>query len=424
QLGPDNQSGGWMGGYEYSIGNVTGFSHLHAWTMGGLMIMPSAQDLTVKDGAVDSPYRGAQSGYHSRILKQTEVATPGYYSVDLHDAYMKAEMTATTRCGFLRFTAAKDYDYRILIDLAFPSEYNFKLDSAMIRQVSDTIIEGFAQCHVSSWNQYTVFFAIRFNKPFSSFNGWNSAGTYNAVTQIDGKDEAGAFITWKGKKGEDILVQTGLSLVDLDGARRNLKVEMDPFRWDFDAAAANARSQWNKLFSTITVEGGTEENHRKFYTNLYRSFCAKQTWNDTDGRYRDPKEEIRQLPQGTSIYGGDAFWNSFWNLNNLWALITPDILNNWVITQLELYKSTGWTSNGPTGLEMSGIMDVSHEIALMVGAYQKGIRNYDPELVYQAIKHTVDNQGKWLEPYSGPAGNLFQDSYIKLGYVPYDVAPA
>ena len=424
QLGPDNQTGGWMGGYEYSISNVTGFSHIHAWTMGGLMIMPSAQDLTVKDGAADSPYRGAQSGYHSRIVKETEKASPGYYSVDLYDAYMKAEMTASTRCGFFRFTAQKDFDYRILMDMAFPSEYNFKLDSAMIRKVNDTGIEGFARCHVGSWNQYTVYFVIRFNKPFSSFNGWNPAGILSRVDQIEGKDDAGAFVTWRGKKGESILVQTGLSLVDPDGARRNLKTEMDPFNWDFDAAAANARSQWNRLFSAITIEGGTAENRRKFYTNLYRSFCAKQTWNDVDGRYRDPKEEIRQLPKGTSIYGGDAFWNSFWNLNSLWALVSPDILNNWVVTQLELFKSTGWTSNGPTGLEMSGIMEVSHEIALMVGAYQKGIRNYDPELVYQAIRHTVDTQGRRLEPFSGPAGNLFQDSYKKYGYVPYGEAPA
>ncbi len=424
QLGPDNQSTGWMNGYEYSISNVTGFSHIHAWTMGGLMIMPAAQDLTIKDGAVDSPYRGAQSGYHSRVVKETEKASPGYYSVDLYDAFMKAEMTATTRCGFFRFTAQKDYDYRVLIDLAFPSEYNFKLDSAMITKVSDTGIEGFAKCHVGTWNQYTLFFVVRFDKPFSSFNGWSKEVISTAVTRIDGKEDAGAFVTWHAKKGESLLVQTGISLVDIEGARLNLKTEMDPFSWNFDAAAASARNQWNNLFSHIQVDGGSDLNRRKFYTNLYRSYCAKQTWNDVDGRYCDPKEDIRQLPKGTSIYGGDAFWNSFWNLNSLWAIVSPDILNNWVVTQLELFKSTGWTSNGPTGLEMSGIMEVSHEIALMVGAWQKGIRNYDPETMYQAIKHTVDYQGGRLTPYSGPAGNAFQNIYKKLGYVPYEVGPA
>ena len=424
QLGPDNQTGDWMGGYEYSISNVSGFSHIHAWTMGGLLVMPAAQDLTVKDGAVDRPYRGAGSGYHSRILKETEKASPGYYSVDLYDAFMKAEMTASTRCGFFRFTAQKDFNYRIILDMAFPSEYDFKLDSALITRVNDTLIEGFAKSHVGGWNQYTVYFVVRLNKPFTSFNGWNTQGISKSVTRVTGSEDAGAFITWTGKEGEELLMQTAISLVDLEGARRNLKAEMDPFGWDFNAAAASARNQWNQLFSAVSIEGGTEENRRKFYTNLYRSYCAKQTWNDVDGRYRDPKEVIRQLPAGTSIYGGDAFWNSFWNLNSLWALISPDILNNWVVTQLELFKTTGWTSNGPTGLELSGIMEVSHEIALMVGAYQKGIRNYDPEMVYQAIKHTVDLQGGKLRPWTASAGNLFQDSYKKLGYVPYDEGPA
>jgi predicted alpha-1,2-mannosidase len=424
QLGPDNQSGGWMGGYEYSVSNVSGFSHIHAWTMGGLLIMPSAQDLTVKDGAVDRPYRGAGSGYHSRIVKETEKASPGYYAVDLYDACMKAEMTASTHCGFFRFTAQKDFDYRILMDMAFPSEYNFTLDSASISRVSDTRIEGFARCRVDSWEEYTVYFVIRFNKPFSSFNGWNATGIFPGVSPAVGKGDAGAYVTWDGKKGEELLIQTGLSFVDPDGARRNLESEMEPFSWDFDAAAASARNQWNKLFSRITVEGGTAENRRKFYTNFYRSYCAKQTWSDVDGRYRDPKEEIRKVPAGKSMYGGDAFWNTFWNLNSLWALASPDILNNWVVTQLELFKSTGWTSNGPTGLEMTGIMEVSHEIALMVGAYQKGIRDYDPELMYQAVKHTVDEQGRWLEPYSGLVGNQFLDAYRKFGYVPIEVGPA
>jgi len=424
QLGPDNQAGDWMGGYEYSVSNVSGFSHIHAWTMGGLMIMPSAQDLTVTDGAVDRPYRGAGSGYHSRIVKATEKATPGYYSVDLYDAYMKAEMTASTRCGFFRFTAQRDFGYRILMDMAFPSEYDFKLDSAVITRVGDREIEGFSQCHVGTWNQYTVFFVVRFNKPFTSFNGWNPSGILTGINHIEGSEDAGAFVTWTGKKGEELLLQTAISLVDLAGARHNLRAEMDPFNWDFDVAATSARNQWNKLFSVITLEGGTAENKRKFYTNFYRSYCAKQTWNDVDGRYCDPKEVIRQLPAGKSIYGGDAFWNSFWNLNSLWALVSPEILSNWVNTQLELFKNTGWTSNGPTGLELSGIMEVSHEIALMVGAWQKGIRDYDPELMYQAIKHTVDVQGGKLRPWTAAAGNLFQDSYKKLGHVPYEEGPA
>ena len=78
QLGPDNQGNVWMGGYEWSISNISGFSHIHAWTMGGLMLMPSTVDLATGNPSTDSPYQGANAGYHSRILKETETARAGY----------------------------------------------------------------------------------------------------------------------------------------------------------------------------------------------------------------------------------------------------------------------------------------------------------------------------------------------------------
>lgn len=43
------------------------------------------------------------------------------------------------------------------------------------------------------------------------------------------------------------------------------------------------------------------------------------------------------------MFGGDAFWNSYWNLNGLWSLATPEIIDNWVETQLEMFRHTGWT---------------------------------------------------------------------------------
>ena len=178
----------------------------------------------------------------------------------------------------------------------------------------------------------------------------------------------------------------------MEEARNNLKTELELFGWNFEEAVASARQSWNKLLSTIEVKG-TEENKEKFYTNFYRSF-AKQTWSDADGRYVDPLNKIQQLPAGGVMYGGDAFWNTFWNFNTILSLVAPQIMNNWVTTQLELFDKTGWTNNGPTGLKMTGIMEVTHEIALMVSAYQKGIRNYDVNKLYQAVRHNGMEQGK------------------------------
>jgi len=420
QLGPDNQESAWMAGYEYSIMNVTGFSHIHAWTMAGLMVMPATQDFTKDNGASSKPYRGANAGFHSRIFKETEKASPGYYSCELYDADCKAELTATTHCGFHKYTFKENDNVRILLVLNFPVEYGIDIEKGVIRKVGNTTIEGFAYTK-AAYGKYKLYFTIEFNKPFKSFNGWNNNTIERDVDQITGKKDVGAFVTYSTAENEAIMMKVGLSLVDLEGARKNLKAELDSFGWDFEAVVASARKEWNELLSRIEVKG-SEENKEKFYTNLYRSF-AKQTWSDVDGRYVDAFNKIQQLPQGDVMYGGDAFWNTYWNINTILSLIAPDIMNNWVKTQLELFDKTGWTNNGPTGLKLTGIMGVTHEIALMVSAYQKGIRDYDTDKLYEAVRHNSMEQGKRL-PGNGLSGMERLDIYSKLGYVPLEVDAA
>ncbi len=426
QLGPDNQGDVWMSGYEYAINSISGFSHIHAWTMAGLRMMPATTDLVFTDRPVDAAYKGGGAGYHSRIEKETEKASPGYYSVHLYDHDVFAEMTVTTRCGFQKYTFPEKKESRILIDLLFPAEYSYSILDAEIIKVSDTEIEGFAKCKIgrSDWNEYTLNFVLKFDKPFDTFNGWNEGKLTKDTTSISGMNDIGAYVTYKTTAGEVIMVKSGISLVNIDQARLNLKTEMDGFGWDFEAVRSNVREQWTDILNKVEVEGGTDEDKKKFYTNLYRSYAAKQTWNDVDGKYMDPCENVQQMPEGQRMIGGDSFWNSFWNLNSLWSLVTPDIMNSYIETQLELFRKNGWTSVGPTGVEYTGIMEVSHETAMIVGAYQKGIRNFDIGEAYRAVHHTVTEQGKELLPCSGLAGNEFLDVYIKKGYVPYEMNPA
>ncbi len=425
QIGPDNQGNHWMGGYEYSNNSISGFSHIHAWTMGGLMMMPTTADLALSNPSPDSPFKGANAGYHSRIIKETEKASPGYYEVELYDHNVKAAITATTRCSFQKYTFPECKESRILIDLQFPTEwdYGFTVQDAKITKVSDTELEGYADCRSgawSSWNDWKLFFVVRVDKPFAHFNGWNNDNIKEDINSISGKGRIGAYLTFKTSEKEDIKVQSALSLVSIEGARRNMKEELtDPFGWDFDACVNHSKKIWNDLLGKIKVEGGAEKDKIKFYTNLYRSYSGKQTWNDSDGKYRDACENIRQLEQGQSVYGGDAFWNSYWNLNGLWSILSPKIIDNWVTTQLEMCKHTGWTGKGPTGIEYSGIMEGSHEIALMVAAYQKGIRK-DGEAIYNAIHKIVTETGG-NHPCGGSYGQRNLDLYIKYGYMPMEV---
>lgn len=426
QIGPDNQGNKWMGGYEYAISSISSFSHIHAWTMGGLAMMPATADFTYSNPGPDSPYKGANAGYHSRFLKETEKTFPGYYEVELYDHKVKAAMTATTRCSFQKYIFPECKDSRILIDLCFPTEwdYGFTVEDAKILKVDDSTIEGYASCVSgpwSNWNDWTLYFVIKFSKPFTSFNGWASdLGHLEKIDKLEGKDDIGAYVVYSTKSGDEILIQTGLSLVNIEGARQNLKEEIEePFGWNFDLCVNNARNIWNDLLGKIKVEGNDKNNLVKFYTNLYRSFSGKQTWNDVNGNYRDACETIRKLPAQTSIYGGDAFWNSYWNLNGLWSIITPDIISNWVNTQLEMYKYTGWTSKGPAGIEYSGIMEGSHEIALMVSAYQKGICRNGNE-IFDAVYKMVTNKGG-THTCGGNYGQINLDYYNRFGYMPCEI---
>jgi predicted alpha-1,2-mannosidase len=415
QLSPDNQGEVWKSGYEYSIHNIGGFSHIHSWTMVGLSVMPTVGILSTYRGPADAPTTGWTSGYRSRFDKATEVATPGYYGVTLMNGNIRTELTSTTRAGFLRFTYPEAHENaHILLDLDIPGEAKTDILDAKITRVSGNEIEGYSK-QKWSWNEYTVHFVVRFNKPLKAFGGWVGNKVQKDVNEIAGKGRVGAFVDFKVNAGDVILMQTGISLVSIDQARLNLETEMNPFKWRFDAVRKNARQVWNGLLSKIKVEGGSETDKKKLYSNFYRSYVARTTWSDVNGKYVDVNEKVQQAE--SPVYGSDALWNTFWNLNQLWALVNPDLTSNWARSLIEIYRTGGWLPKGPAGIEYSGIMEASHEIPLIVGAYQKGIRDFDIQTAYKAMIHQQTTPGM-RTPENGFVGNRFFESYMKLGYVP------
>ncbi|MBN2652044.1 MAG: GH92 family glycosyl hydrolase [Spirochaetales bacterium] len=419
QVGPDNQDAVWMGGYEYTKSSVRTFSHIHAWTMGGLGIMPTTADPVYTNPSSDAPFLGANAGYHSRIDKDSEIGRPGYYSAYLIDHQTRAEMTATTRTSFFKFSFDTEKQKKILIDLEIPAEgaYQYKVVDSGFKVVSQYEIEGYAKCKGglwALWNDWTLHFVIRFDKPLDSFEVYNNGHVSKIEDSFKGKRNIVGIVNFSDI---DVLkIQTGISLVDIAGARNNLNEETKGFKWNFESAVNDAANEWNNLLGKIKIEGGTQEDQIKFYTNLYRGYAGKQTWSDVDGRYRDPDEKVQTTSPGTMMYGGDAFWNSYWNLNGLWSIITPEIVDNWVNTQMELFKHTGWTGKGPTGLEYSGIMEGSHELALMVAACQKGIRK-DPEYIYTAVKKMVTKEGVY-NYLKKCVGNPGLKTYRRYGFMP------
>jgi len=287
-------------------------------------------------------------------------------------------------------------------------------------------------------DEYTVHFVLRFSKPFKAFQSWemlpfegnNLYGTdwqrevkFFDDTEKSLSGDCGAYVQFKTSENEVVEVQSGISLVSIEQARLNLENEMDPFGWDFDAVVDNCRQAWNKILSGIEIKGGTPEQQEMFYTNLYRAYVARTTWNDVNGKYMDMCENVRQLEApARNIYGSDALWGAHWNLFPLWTLLTPDIANDWVNSLLEFYDRGGWLPQGPEGVEYCEVMVAAHQIKLIVSAYQKGIRNFDIEKAYQAIRKNQTVPGI-KHPCGGWAGNKNLDSFLKYGYVANEDGP-
>lgn len=424
KLSPDNQELGWKAGYEYELDNIAGFSHIHSWTMAGLLTMPANGPLKIKPGTEKDPDRG----YRSHFSHANEHAEAGYYSVILDDYGIKAELTTTTRAGFQRYTFPKNDSSRILVDLLTPSEYGYEIFYTDIKKVSDTEIEGVSyqqSLRKANYNEYVLHFVMRFSKPFKSMNGWVKEDIMRNVNEVSsgfGHKDVGAFLTFSTEEGEQIMVQTGISLVSTEQARLNLETELNSYNWDFDAVKADAQKEWDNLLSTITVEGGDDVAKKKFYTNLYRAYAGRTTWSDVNGKYIDMYEKEQTMPEGRPIYGSDGFWITFWNLNPLWQIATPKITSNWVHTFLEIYDKGGWLPKGPTGIEYSGIMVASHQNALITGAYNMGIRDYNVDKAYEAI-HKIQSENGKAHDAGGYVGNRNLDVYKKYGYVPDEDGP-
>jgi predicted alpha-1,2-mannosidase len=425
KMSPDNQNMGWQAGYQPTFETIGCFSHIHEWTMAGLGMMPTNGELKTKVGDQFDP----DSGYRSRIDKSTEESPLGYYKVFLSDTKIWAEITATTRCSFQRYTFPDNQDGRVMIDLHVQAEYNYLLPEVEVKQVSPFRIEG--RSHQISprptvWSndadqEYTLNFVIEFDQPIKKFGGWKDKEIVDSKI-ISGKDlkDAGVFVEFDTKKSKVVQVRSGISLVSIENASENLTTEISkPFGWNYDAVVKNQKDVWNSYLSRIEITSDNRLEKVRFYNNFYRSMC-RNTWSDVNGEWIAPDETKHKLsnPQHLAL-GCDAFWNTFWNLNQFWNLVTPEWASKWVNSQLALYDANGWLAKGPAGMEYIPVMVAEHEIPQMVSAYQMGIRDFDAGKVFQAIKKMQTTPATQVA--GGFAGNRDLVPYMKYHYVPSDM---
>ena len=434
---------GWQAtGYDYRDKSIEGFVCTHEFQVGGITVAPSTGLLLTTPGNPDGT---GPRGYRSGYTHDDEEATAGYYRVMLNDYDINAEVTATQRVAFMRFTYPETQMAHLIFDIGHQQGESGKVKDAEVWVSEDGTVEGwvvtlpeYIKKYQRGADQRIYFSAVVDKKPVfvGTFNGDEA---YEDRTYAHGKG-AGAYLNFHTKDGDQITVKVGISYTSVQNARINLKAEATGV--SFDQARAASQQAWEEALSRIKVEQGAwgkvQEKTKgtknstasspsslapdmvKFYTGLYHALLGRGVMSDVNGAYPKHDGTIGQVPMkdGKPLYrmfNTDAMWGGQWNLTQLWALAYPDHLSEFVSSTLQEYKDCGWLADGLANSKyVSGVG--TNQLPLMIdAAYQCGIRDFDLDLAYEAcLKNEMDGENR-------PEGAGKDDTadFVELGYAPH-----
>lgn len=412
---------GWEAvGYEDTHTSIDGFPCFHEFQVGGLSLMPVNGEVKTTPARLENP----QDGWRSTFDKSDEEAHPGYYSVLLKDYGIRAELTATKRVGFQRYTFPASESSHIIFNVG-----NREGESGNVRDsyaVCDgNVVSGYIVTEPEYVKKYQagatvcMYFYATLSKAPESVSGFQYYGSeLKDGNSIQGPG-AVLVLNYKTSENEQIDVKLGLSYTSVENAKANYMAEAEDL--SFDSARRSAAEDWSELLSRIEVKGGSEDSRIKFYTGLYHCLLGRGLASDVNGAYPKNDGTVGQIELGKdgkpvhNHYNTDAIWGGYWNLTPLWALAYPEYYNDWCASQLLVYKDAGWLGDGiACSKYVSGVGTNMVSIAL-AGAYNSGIRDFDIETMYAAARK--DNL-EWRDRIEG-AGKMDVRRFVEDGYVPY-----
>jgi len=421
-LSPDVGTEGWTyaSGYNYQDNSVIGFSHTHwsgvGMTNGGeILLMPTVGDKNqVLPGSKENP----DEGYRSRFSHADETASAGYYSVLLKDYNIKVELTSTQRAGIHRYTFPRaENSARIVLDIGHQLGDMKSDGKSELKIIDNNSIEGSKSAGLGR-----IYFVAEFSKPFLYYGTFDAL--YKAPESGEGifpyKDEEigdkiGAYVYYSTLKEEQILVKVGISYTSIEGARKNLKTEIPD--WDFDRVRNDARQTWSKELSRIQIDGATEDQKQIFYTAAYHSFLALYISQDVDGKYFGSDGKVH-VAKDYDFYGSFSCWDTYRSQHPLLTLTAPEHVNDMMKSIVDKVKNYGWLPAQHFLNVFGETMVGDHLIPIIVDAYKKGYRDYDIDLLYEAMRIKALELPK--PPVPDYAGRSGLEYYMKNGYTPVD----
>ncbi|MDO3694675.1 GH92 family glycosyl hydrolase [Wenyingzhuangia sp. chi5] len=402
QVSPDNgiSSWDWCSGYHYTDSIMVGFSHLHLSGTGigdlaDILLMPSNKkvDLTIDTKNRDSiPYKSTYS-------HNNETSKPGYYQVFLETPKINVELTSSLRTAYHKYTFTKNDEQSVVLDLGFAINWDTALDT-QINIENEYTISGYRFSKGWAKNQ-KVFFVAEFSKPIAHYSLVANQESVDGTTVKAEKTKSQLF--FNTEDSDELLVKVAVSSVSINNAKENLDTDLN-----FDNTKSNANNIWENALSNIQVETPIDSLKTIFYTAMYHTQLAPVTFSDQNGQFRKENDAI-ETANNYIAYSTLSLWDTFRAENPLLSIIAPDKTSDIINSMLAYYETHKilpvWTLYANETNTMTGY----HSIPVIVNAYKNGIKGFDIEKAYEAMKTTMMQDERGLNYYK------------EYGYIPYEL---
>ena len=389
QVSPDTDNTRWdsVSGYHIDDPTMLGFSHTHLSGTGvgdmlDVLLRPGQGRVTLDPGSLMHP----QGSYRARFRHEDEQAEPGYYRVRWPDEGIVSELTATGRAGMQRYHFERDGEAFVLLDFT----HGIRTDNNRPTRVHDAslcwsgaLLSGSRM--VSEWaSGREICFALEF-----------SPTPHHVAFFVDDQPAADGTTTVSGTslkavchfgRARDIITRTGISSVDVNGAKHNLATEITD--WDFDGVRARARAEWESYLQRIGISGATSHQHRIMRTAMYHALLGPTRINDCDGRYRGLDRQVHTLPPGRKdAYSTYSIWDTYRAEHPLLTLLCPERVPDIVQSLVEMMKQSGgqvpvWPLQDVDTQCMTGY----HAASVVSEAANKGFGGIEYAAAWRAIR--------------------------------------
>lgn len=398
QTSPVTGAVGWRYCSEYVNNDsiIWGFTQTHlngtgCMDLGDVLVMP-----------VTGARTRSWEGYRSRFSKQQESATPGYYTVELSDPNVKAELTATIHAALHRYTYHNADSASVLIDLQHgpawsEGQYHSQVRSCEVNWEDAQTLTG----HVANsvWVNQDYFFMLQFNRPVTNHFNLPMAETEKGQRIVASFDM---------QPGDELLMKVALSTTGVEGAKKNLAAEIPA--WDFEGVRQQAHDQWNSYLSRIDVEG-TKDEKTNFYTSFYHALIQPNEISDVDGLYRNAADEVVKATGG-KFYSTFSLWDTYRAAHPFYTLMVPERVDGFVNSLIDQGEVQGFLPIWGLWGKETYTMVANHGVSVIAEAYRKGFRGFDAERAFAIIKRTQTESHKLKSDW---------ETYMKYGYFPTDL---